>query len=63
MKNEKIGYIALDMDGTILDRNYVLSAAVRDTLIACRTIGKRVIISTGRVFASSNKHISALGGV
>ena len=63
MKNEKIGYIALDMDGTILDKNYILSAAVKDTLIACRAIGKKVIISTGRVFASANKHISALGAV
>jgi len=62
-KNDHIGYIALDMDGTILNKDYVLSAAVRDTLAACRAAGKKVIISTGRVFASANKHVAAAGGV
>ncbi|HWR12188.1 MAG TPA: HAD family hydrolase [Rectinemataceae bacterium] len=62
MKNGNFRYIALDMDGTILDKNYALSPAVRDTLIACRELGKKVIISTGRVFASANKHLAALGG-
>ena len=35
---------------------------VRDVLVACRKLGKKVIISTGRVFASANKHTAALGG-
>ena len=62
MKNDRIKFIALDMDGTILDRNYVLSPAVREALQECRLIGKKIIISTGRVFASANKHMAALGG-
>jgi len=62
MKNANYKYIALDMDGTILDRNFVLSPLVRDTLVACRKLGKKVIISTGRVYASTTRHIAALGG-
>jgi hypothetical protein len=62
MKNDRIKFIALDMDGTILDKNYVLSPAVRDSLVECRKLGKKIIISTGRVFASANKHMAALGG-
>ncbi|MHB0897014.1 MAG: Cof-type HAD-IIB family hydrolase [Spirochaetales bacterium] len=62
MQNDRIKYIALDMDGTILDKNYVLSPAVRETLAECRRLGKKIIISTGRVFASANKHMAALGG-
>ena len=63
MKNGQFKYIAIDMDGTILDRNYALSPAVRDCLAACRKAGRKVIISTGRVLASARKHTSALGGV
>jgi hypothetical protein len=63
MKNERFKYIALDMDGTILDKHYVLSPAVSETLIACRKSGKKVIISTGRVLSSANKHVVAMGGV
>lgn len=62
MKNENYKYIALDMDGTILDRNFALSALVRDTLADCRKLGKKVIISTGRVYASAKKHIASLDG-
>ena len=63
MQNDRIKFIALDMDGTILDKNYVLSPAVRDTLMPnAARLGKKIIISTGRVFASANKHMAALGG-
>ena len=62
MKNGNYRYIALDMDGTILDRNFVLSPLVRDTLSACRKLGKKVIISTGRVYVSTKKHIASLDG-
>ena len=62
MKNDRFKYIALDMDGTILDRNFILSPIVRDTLIACRKLGKKVIIATGRVYASTKGHITSLEG-
>ena len=63
MKNVNYRYIALDMDGTILDRNFILSPLVSDTLSDCRKLGKKVIIATGRVYASTKKHIASIGSV
>ena len=60
MINDEIKYIALDMDGTILDKNYILSREVIHTLGRCREIGKKIVISTGRVYASAIKHTTAL---
>lgn len=62
MKNKHIRYIALDMDGTILNDDYVLSPAVSETLSACKSLGKKVIIATGRVFASAKKYVAPFGG-
>jgi len=61
MNKDAIRYIALDMDGTILDKNYALSPKVTETLGQCRKLGKKVVISTGRVYASAIKHTSGLG--
>lgn len=63
MTHEDIRYIALDMDGTILDRNYVISPAVVSCLRRCRTLGKKVVISTGRVYGSARKRVEPLGDV
>ena len=63
MNKDEIRYIALDMDGTILDKNYVLSREVVATLDQCRALGKKIVISTGRVYASAIKHTAALSGV
>ena len=63
MNNDAIHYIALDMDGTILDKNYVLSPEVIKTLGQCRELGKKIVISTGRVYSSAIKHTAALDGV
>lgn len=63
MSNENIKFIALDLDGTILDKNYYLSPRVVKALQACRRAGKRVIISTGRVLASARKPLGSLGEV
>ncbi len=63
MNQKEYGYIALDLDGTILNADYVLSPVVRDTLKACRKIGKKIIISTGRVLTSAKGQVSALEGV
>jgi Cof subfamily protein (haloacid dehalogenase superfamily) len=60
MSNEHIKFIALDLDGTILDKNYNLSPRVVNALYACRQAGKRVIISTGRVLASARKPLGSL---
>jgi Cof subfamily protein (haloacid dehalogenase superfamily) len=61
MNKDAIRYIALDMDGTILDKNYSLSPKVAEALFQCRKLGKKVVISTGRVYASAVKHTAALG--
>ena len=49
MNQKEYGYIALDLDGTILNADYVLSPVVRDTLKACRKIGKKIFVwKTGK---------------
>lgn len=63
MNQKDYGYIALDLDGTILNADYVLSPRVRDILNACRKIGKKLIISTGRVLSSAKGQLGALEGV
>jgi Cof subfamily protein (haloacid dehalogenase superfamily) len=63
MNHNDFGYIALDLDGTILNADYVLSDGVREVLKACRRIGKKVIISTGRVLSSAKGQVSSLEGV
>lgn len=40
--------IALDVDGTIVDNNNEMSAAVRETVRALRDSGIEIVISTGR---------------
>ncbi len=63
MNQNDYSYIALDLDGTILNADYILSQGVRDTLKTCRNIGKKLIISTGRVLSSAMAQVSALEGV
>ncbi len=63
MNKKDYSVIALDLDGTILDADYLLSPRVRDTLNTCRKIGKKLIISTGRVLTSAKSQVSALEGV
>jgi hypothetical protein len=63
IQKDAIRFIALDMDGTILDREYRLSPLVAKTLKDCRSIGKAVIISTGRVYSSVVNHTAVLGPI
>ena len=62
MRNEAFKFIAVDMDGTILDRDYRISKAVREALVQCRQKGLKLILSTGRVYSSAAKHLEAAGG-
>jgi Cof subfamily protein (haloacid dehalogenase superfamily) len=62
MIHDEIRYIALDMDGTILDKEYRISPEVARVLGLCRKLGKKVVISTGRVYSSAAKHVEAMGG-
>lgn len=58
---DTIGYIALDMDGTILDASYRIDERVVKALAAARARGRKVIISTGRVYSSVLKNSESLG--
>lgn len=49
----RIGYIAMDMDGTILDASYRISPMVSRTLCILQSSGKRLIIATGRVLGAA----------
>ncbi len=46
-------FIAMDMDGTILDEGYRLSPRVSSTLNALQRQGKKLIIATGRIYTAS----------
>ncbi len=50
---DSLKFIAMDMDGTILDEGYQLSPRVFLTLNALQGQGKRLIIATGRIYSSS----------
>ncbi|TXT49548.1 MAG: cof family hydrolase [Spirochaetes bacterium] len=62
-QGSNIDFIALDMDGTILDSTYTISPRVVETIQRCRQMGKKVIISTGRVYSSVLRNTKALGRV
>lgn len=60
MKHDGISFIALDLDGTILDERYRMSGPVVETLRHYRSKGKKIIISTGRVLSSAKKHTAGI---
>ena len=49
----KLRFIAMDMDGTILDEGYQLSPHVADTLKKLQNQGKKLIIATGRIYKAA----------
>jgi len=53
----QLRFIAMDMDGTILDDGYQLSAHVAQTLRALQNKGKKLIIATGRIYASAHEFL------
>ncbi|MEN6499691.1 MAG: HAD family hydrolase [Rectinema sp.] len=50
----RLRFIAMDMDGTILDEGYQLSPHVVQTLNRLQRQGKKLIIATGRIYASAH---------
>jgi len=50
----RLRFIAMDMDGTILDEGYQLSPRVVQTLNRLQRQGKKLIIATGRIYASAH---------
>lgn len=53
--------IALDLDGTLIDANHRLSPGSATAIAACQARGLRVVLATGRSFASAAPYIDALG--
>ncbi len=49
----ELRFIAMDMDGTILDEGYQLSPYVANTLKKLQNQGKKLIIATGRVYTAA----------
>jgi Cof subfamily protein (haloacid dehalogenase superfamily) len=62
MEKDRFEFIAMDLDGTILDKEYKMSPRVVGTLIDMKSRGKKLIAATGRVLASAIKHTSVFGG-
>ncbi len=53
INTDSLRFIAMDMDGTILDEGYQLSPRVSSTLNTLQRQGKKLIIATGRIYSSS----------
>lgn len=62
-RGEHMDCIALDMDGTILNDRYEISPRVAVALRRCMALGKKVVISTGRVYSSVLRNTQSLGRV
>jgi len=50
-------FIAIDMDGNILDDSYRLSDRVVAVLATLHTQGKKIIIATGRIFMAAQHYL------
>jgi Cof subfamily protein (haloacid dehalogenase superfamily) len=53
--------IAIDLDGTLLNPQHQLTEANRTTIMACLEQGARVVLATGRLFASARYYAHELG--
>lgn len=52
--------IALDMDGTLLNKSKEISAGNQEAIRAARALGKKVIIATGRPLVGIRKYLDQL---
>ena len=62
MENEDIKFIAMDLDGTILNKDFRMSPRIVETMIDMKRHGKKLIAATGRVLPSAIQHTAAFGG-
>jgi Cof subfamily protein (haloacid dehalogenase superfamily) len=53
--------VAIDLDGTLLNSRHELSEANRAAVRACLERGVRVVVATGRLFASAQYYCRQLG--
>jgi Cof subfamily protein (haloacid dehalogenase superfamily) len=61
-RSDDYRYIAVDMDGTVLDASYQASPRVVAALDELRSSGRKIIVSTGRVFNSASPQAAKIGG-
>ncbi len=52
-KHDKIKLIALDIDGTIMDKDFVISEAVKIAVKKAMDAGVKVVLATGRMFSAT----------
>lgn len=52
-KHDKIKLIALDIDGTIMDKNFHISDAVKNSVKKAIDNGIKVVLATGRMFSAT----------
>jgi Cof subfamily protein (haloacid dehalogenase superfamily) len=57
----KIGMIALDLDGTVVGENLIVSPRVRDAIAKAQARGIVVTIVTGRMFSAARPFATLLG--
>ena len=53
MVNSNIKLVALDVDGTIMDRSFQISGRVKDAITKASEKGVRVLIATGRMYSAT----------
>ncbi len=53
MQNSEIKLIALDVDGTIMDKSYRISDRVKNTISCAVKKGIKVMIATGRMYSAT----------
>ena len=53
--------VALDLDGTVMERDLIIPDAVREAVGEARARGIQVTLATGRMFAATTPFASALG--
>lgn len=56
-----IDLIAIDMDGTLLDPDHLLTPRVLEAVAAARARGTRVVLATGRPFSGAQRYLHELG--
>lgn len=57
----KIKLICIDMDGTLLDSNHVVSERNKEALRKAKDLGVTIAISTGRLFCSAKYYSDLIG--
>lgn len=52
--------IALDMDGTLLNENHIISEKNHQTIAALKAMGKKIVLATGRPYNGVKRYLAEL---